>query len=152
MFNDNDEKNRYVYEIWNTLEARYLRVYPFLTDGEFRDLFGETVVRILESLNCKNEACGKCDFEIDCPYYSKMLDRCGIHLYKPVHCRLWHCYDCGPKHIIKEIRDLTGIFSDQLGPEEAGERIKQALESGQISKEEAEKRFLELIEGFRNGD
>lgn len=152
MFNNKVEKNRYVQKVWKTLEARYLQIYPFLTDSEFRDLFGDTVIRILASLDCKNEACGECDFEIDCPYYSKILDRCGIHLYKPVHCRLWHCYDCGPKHLIKEIRELTGIFSDQLGPEKVAEGIKQALESGQISKEKAEKKFQELIEGFRNSD
>ena len=150
MFNDPNEKNLYVDRIWKRLEIRYLQVFPFLTDGEFRELFGDKTIQILENLDCAHEACGKCDFEIDCPYYSKILDRCGINPYKPVHCRLWHCYDCGPEHLIREIRELTSIFSDQLGPERKAGQIKQALERGQISKEEAVKKFLELIEGFRN--
>jgi hypothetical protein len=45
---------------------------------------------------------------------------------------------------------LTGIFSDQLGPEEEARRIKDGLEGQRISKDEAERRFLQLIEEFRN--
>ena len=152
MFNDQQEKNRYVGKVLKILEERYLQVFPFLTDDEFRELFGDKTIQTLDNLDCANEACGKCDFEIDCPYYSKILDRCGIDPYKPVHCRLWHCYDCGPERVIREIRELTAIFSDQLGPERRAGQIKQALERGQISKEEAVERFLELIEGFRNND
>ena len=150
MFRDQKEKNRYIDKVWERLEARYLKVFPFLTDGEFRELFGDKTVQILEKLDCPNEGCGQCDFEIDCPYYSKMLDRCGIDPYKPVHCRLWHCYDCGPEPLIKQIRELTGIFSDQLGPEKEARRIKDGLEEEQISKDEAERKFRQLIEDFRN--
>ena len=150
MFKNQKEKNRYIDKVWERLEARYLTVFPFLTDGEFRELFGDKTIQILENLDCPNEGCGQCDFEIDCPYYSQMLDRCGIDPYKPVHCRLWHCYDCGPEPLIKQIRELTGIFSDQLGPEAEARRIKDGLEGQRISKDEAERRFLQLIEEFRN--
>jgi hypothetical protein len=150
MFKDQKEKIRYIDKVWERLEARYLTVFPFLTDGEFRELFGDKTIQILENLDCPNEGCGQCDFEIDCPYYSQMLDRCGIDPYKPVHCRLWHCYDCGPEPLIKQIRELTGIFSDQLGPEAEARRIKDGLEGQRISKDEAERRFLKLIEEFRN--
>ena len=150
MFRNQKEKNRYIDKIWERLEARYLQVFPFLTDGEFRELFGDKTIQILEKLDCPNEGCGQCDFEIDCPYYSKMLDRCGIDPYKPVHCRLWHCYDCGPEPLIKQIRELTGIFSDQLGPETEARRIKDGLEEERISRDEAERRFRQLIEEFRN--
>ena len=150
MFRDQKEKNRYIDKVWERLEARYLQVFPFLTDGEFRELFGDKTIQILEKLDCPNEGCGQCDFEIDCPYYSQMLDRCGINPYKPVHCRLWHCYDCGPEPLIKQIRELTGIFSDQLGPESEARRIKDGLEEERISRDEAERRFRQLIEEFRN--
>ena len=150
MFRDEKEKNLYVQEVWKELESRYLQIYPFLTENEFRDLFGEKVIKVIEKLDCSNEGCGQCDFEIDCPYYSKMLDRCGIDPYKPVHCRLWHCYDCGSEPLIKQIRELTGIFSDQLGPEKEARRIKDGLEKERISKDEAERRFRQLIEEFRN--
>ena len=150
MFRNQKEKNRYIDKVWERLEARYLQVFPFLTDGEFRALFGDKTIQILEKLDCPNEGCGQCDFEIDCPYYSQMLDRCGINPYKPVHCRLWHCYDCGPEPLIKQIRELTGIFSDQLGPESEARRIKDGLEEERISRDEAERRFRQLIEEFRN--
>jgi hypothetical protein len=150
MFRNQKEKNRYIDKIWERLEARYLQVFPFLTDGEFRELFGDKTIQILEKLDCPNEGCGQCDFEIDCPYYSQMLDRCGINPYKPVHCRLWHCYDCGPEPLIEQIRELTGIFSDQLGPESEARRIKDGLEEERISRDEAERRFRQLIEEFRN--
>lgn len=150
MFRDQRDKNLYVQAVWEKLESRYLRTYPFLTDSEFRDLFGEKVMGAIEKLDCPNEGCGQCDLEIDCPYYSQMLDRCGIDQYKPVHCRLWHCYDCGPEPIIKLIRELTGIFSDHLGPETKARRIKDGLEEERISKVEAEQAFQELIEDFRN--
>ncbi|NIQ92031.1 MAG: hypothetical protein GWN93_24840 [Deltaproteobacteria bacterium] len=150
MFRNQKEKNRYIDKVWERLEARYLQVFPFLTDGEFRELFGDKTIQILEKLDCPNEGCGQCDFEIDCPYYSQMLDRCGINPYKPVHCRLWHCYDCGPEPLIKQIRELTGIFSDQLGPESEARRIKDGLEEERISRDEAERRFRQLIEEFRN--
>jgi hypothetical protein len=150
MFKDQKEKIRYIDKVWERLEARYLTVFPFLTDGEFRELFGDKTIQILENLDCPNEGCGQCDFEIDCPYYSQMLDRCGIDPYKPVHCRLWHCYDCGPEPLIEQIRELTGIFSDQLGPEAEARRIKDGLEGQRISKDEAKRRFLQLIEEFRN--
>ena len=150
MFRNQKEKNRYIDKIWERLEARYLQVFPFLTDGEFRELFGDKTIQIIEKLDCPNEGCGQCDFEIDCPYYSQMLDRCGINPYKPVHCRLWHCYDCGPEPLIEQIRELTGIFSDQLGPESEARRIKDGLEEERISRDEAERRFRQLIEEFRN--
>ena len=150
MFRNQKEKNRYIDKVWERLEARYLQVFPFLTDGEFRELFGDKTIQILEKLDCPNEGCGQRDFEIDCPYYSQMLDRCGINPYKPVHCRLWHCYDCGPEPLIKQIRELTGIFSDQLGPESEARRIKDGLEEERISRDEAERRFRQLIEEFRN--
>jgi hypothetical protein len=150
MFKNQKEKNHYIDKVWEKLEARYLKVFPFLTDGEFRELFGDKTIQILENLDCPNEGCGQCDFEIDCPYYSQMLDRCGIDPYKPVHCRLWHCYDCGPEPLIKQIRELTGIFSDQLGPETEARRIKDGLEGGRISRDEAKKRFQQLIEKVRN--
>ena len=150
MFRDQKEKNRYVDKVWERLEARYLQVFPFLTDSEFRELFGDKTIQILEKLDCPNEGCGQCDFEIDCPYYSPMLDRCGIDPYKPVHCRLWHCYDCGPEPLIKQIRELTGIFSDHLGPEKEARRIKEGLEGDRISRDDAERRLQQLIEKFRN--
>jgi hypothetical protein len=149
VFSNSNEKQRYVQQVWEKLEAKYVQVYPFLTESEFRDLFGEKVIEIIENLDCLNEACGRCDLDIDCPYYSRMLERCGIDPYKPVHCRLWHCYDCGPEYIIREIRELTGIFSDQLGPEAQASEIKRSLEGAHISREEAERRFEQLIEDFR---
>jgi hypothetical protein len=150
VFRNQKEKNVYVQSVWKKLESRYLQIYPFLTDGEFQDLFGEKLIEVIEKLDCPNEGCGQCDVEIDCPYYSQMLDRCGIHPYKPVHCRLWYCYDCGPESIIKQMRELTGIFSDHLGPETEARRIKDGLEGKRISKAEAEKAFQELIENLRN--
>ncbi|MGD8372995.1 MAG: hypothetical protein PVF76_13140 [Syntrophobacterales bacterium] len=150
MFIDQMEKDNYVQQVWEKLQSRYIQVYPFLTESEFTDLFGYRVIQVIEKLTCLSEACGRCDLDIDCPYYSRMLDRCGIDTYKPVHCRLWHCYDCGPEEIIEDIRELTGIFADQLGPEMQAKHIKNELEKYRISKEEAEKQFKELIEAFRN--
>jgi Fe-S-cluster containining protein len=150
VFIDQNEKDRYIQKVWGKVQSKYLQVYPFLTESEFRDLFGEEVIKVIDKLDCPSEACGRCDLEIDCPYYSKMLDRCGIDPYKPVHCRLWHCYDCGPEHIIKDVRELTGVFSDQLGPEVQAMQIKCALERAHISREEAVKRFKQLIEEFRS--
>lgn len=150
MFSNQSEKNSYIENVWGKLQSRYLQVYPFLTESEFKDLFGEKVIKIIAKLDCPSEGCGRCDLGIDCPYYSGMLDRCGIDPYKPVHCRLWHCYDCGPEHIIREIRELTGIFADQLGPEMQARLIKCALEREHISKEEALEHFKQLIEEFRS--
>jgi hypothetical protein len=149
MFSDQSEKDRYIQKVWEKLQTKYIRVFPFLTESEFKDLFGEKVIRTIEKLDCPGEACGRCDLDIDCPFYSRTLNRCGIDPYKPVHCRLWHCYDCGPENIIMDIRQLTGIFSDQLGPEAEARRIKYALEGKLISKKKAEKRFMQLIEEFR---
>ena len=149
IFSDQHEKDLYVQGVWEKVESKYLQVYPFLTDHEFRDLFGEKLLNTLAVLNCPQENCGLCDTDIDCPFYSRKLDRCGIDPYKPVHCRLWHCYECGPRQIVKEIRELTGIFADQMGPEMRAKEIKDALERGELPADAARKRFEELIEEFR---
>ena len=150
IFSDQHEKDLYVQGVWEKVESKYLQVYPFLTDHEFRDLFGEKLLNTMGVLNCPQENCGLCDMDIDCPFYSRKLDRCGIDLYKPVHCRLWHCYECGPVHIVKDIRELTAIFADHMGPEMRAREIKRALEGGEVSAGAARKRFEELIEEFRN--
>ncbi|NVM23823.1 MAG: hypothetical protein HWN68_18845 [Desulfobacterales bacterium] len=150
IFADQKEKDLYVQEVFETLESKYFHVYPFLTGEEFWDLFGERVLRLVAKLNCSQEHCGLCDIDIDCPFYSRKLDRCGIDQYKPVHCRLWHCYESGPKEIVKDIRELTAIFADQMGPEAMARQIKDALERGDLSGDEARKRFVELVEEFRN--
>ena len=150
IFSDQDEKDLYVQEVWEKVESKYLQVYPFLTDSEFVDLFGKRLLSILAALNCPREKCGLCDTDVDCPFYSGKLDRCGIDPYKPVHCRLWHCYECGPEHIVRDIRELTAIFADHMGPEVRARKVKDALERGELSADVARKRFVELIEEFRN--
>ena len=152
MFFDHNEKNLYIQGVWEALESKYIRVYPFLTDAEFRDLFGEKVLNAIAVLNCPQENCGLCDTDIDCPFYSKKLDRCGIEPYKPVHCRLWHCYECGPLQLVKDIRELTAIFADQMGPEVKAGQIKGALERGELSQDAARKAFEGLVEEFRNNE
>lgn len=149
IFSDQKEKDLYIQGVWEKLEAKYLKVYPFLTEHEFGDLFGEKVLKLMAALNCPQEHCGLCDADIDCPFYSGKLDRCGIDPYKPVHCRLWHCYECGPDQIVKEIRELTAIFADQMGPETMTREIKDALERGDLSPDKATKRFMRFIEEFR---
>ena len=149
VFSDHKEKNLYVQGVWEKIESRYLEVYPFLTDEEFRDLFGEKVLKAMALLDCPKEDCGLCDMDIDCAFYSRKLDRCGIDTYKPVHCRLWHCYECGPDEIVKDIRELTAIFADHMGPETDAREIKDALERSDLPEDEAMKRFEELIERFR---
>lgn len=150
MFSDQNEKNLYVQGIWEVVESKYLGVYPFLTDAEFEDLFGEKVLNVIAVLDCPQENCGRCDIDIDCPFYSKKLDRCGIKPYKPVHCRLWHCYECGPLQLVKDIRELTAIFADQMGPEVEAGRVKDALERGELSQDAAKKAFERLVKEFRN--
>jgi Fe-S-cluster containining protein len=152
IFSDHHEKNLYVQGIWEAVESKYLRVYPFLTDAEFRDLFGEKVINAIDVLNCPQENCGLCDVDIDCPFYSRKLDRCGIEQYKPVHCRLWHCYACGDHQLVKDIRELTAIFADQMGPEVKARRIKGALQRGELSQDTAREAFERLVEEFRNQD
>ncbi len=51
---------------------------------------------------------------------------------------------------MKEIRELTAIFADQMGPEMQAKEIKDALERGPLSADEARRRLIELIEEFRN--
>jgi hypothetical protein len=150
MFFDQNEKDSYVHRVWERLESMYLQVYPFLTDDEFKDLFGEKVLNAMAALNCPQENCGVCDTDIDCPFYSRKLDRCGIEPYKPVHCRLWHCYECGPWHTVRDIRDLTAIFADHMGPEMKAREIKAALERGELSQDAAKEEFRQLIEEFRD--
>jgi Fe-S-cluster containining protein len=150
IFSGQHEKDLYIQEVWERLESKYLHVYPFLTDHEFRDLFGEKLLNAMAELNCPQENCGLCDTDIDCPFYSTKLDRCGIDPYKPVHCRLWHCYECGPGQIVKDIRELTAVFADQLGPEMKAREIKRALERGELSADGARERFAKLIKEFRN--
>ena len=150
IFSDQNEKGVYVQEVWEKVESKYLPVYPFLTDNEFRDLFGEKLLNILAALSCPRENCGLCDSDIDCPFYSRKLNRCGIDPYKPVHCRLWHCYECGPRQIVGEIRELTAIFADQMEPEIKAREIKDALERGEVSADVAIKGFEELIKEFRS--
>jgi Fe-S-cluster containining protein len=150
IFSGQDEKDLYIQEVWERLESKYLNVYPFLTDHEFRDLFGEKLLNAMAALNCPQENCGLCDTDIDCPFYSTRLDRCGIDPYKPVHCRLWHCYECGPGQIVRDIRELTSVFADQMGPEIKAREIKRALERGELSAAGAREKFLKLIKKFRN--
>ena len=150
IFSDQHEKDLYVQGVWEKLESKYLQVYPFLTDHEFRDLFGEKLLNAMALLNCPQENCGLCDTDIDCPFYSRKLDRCGIDPYKPVHCRPWHCYECGPGQTVKDIRELTAIFADQMGPEMRAREIKGALERGELSRDAARKKFEQLIEEFRD--
>ena len=150
IFSDQHEKDLYVQGVWEKLESKYLQAYPFLTDHEFRDLFGEKLINVMAVLNCPQENCGLCDIDIDCPFYSRKLDQCGIDPYKPVHCRLWHCYECGPAQIVKDIRELTAIFADHMGPETRAREVKDALERGGISADAARKKFEQLIEEFRN--
>jgi len=150
IFSDQTEKDLYVQGVWEKLESKYLQVYPFLTDDEFADLFGEKLINAMAVLNCPQENCGLCDEDIDCPFYSRKLDRCGIQRHKPVHCRLWHCYECGPWHIIKDLRELTAIFADHMGPAPEARRVKEAMEKGALSADEAMKRYEELVKNFRN--
>jgi hypothetical protein len=51
---------------------------------------------------------------------------------------------------VKEIRELTAVFSDQLGPEGQAARIKEALERGTLTAGMATREFERLIEIFRN--
>lgn len=150
MFSNQHEKDLYIQGVWEELESKYLEVYPFLTDDEFKDLFGEKVLHAMAVLNCPQENCGECDIDIDCPFYSGKLDRCGIEPYKPAHCRLWHCYECGPAQIVRDIRELTAIFADQIGPETTAREIKDDLERGELSQDTARKKFELLIEEFRS--
>jgi Fe-S-cluster containining protein len=150
IFSDQEEKDSYIQGVWERLESDFLHLYPFLSDEEFEDLFEEKIINAMAALNCPQQHCGLCDTDIDCPFYSKKLERCGIHRYKPVHCRLWHCYECGPEPLVKDIRELTAIFSDQMGPEIEARQIKAAMERGDLSADEAKKRYVSLIEEFRN--
>jgi hypothetical protein len=150
IFSGQDEKNLYIQKVWERLESKYLHIYPFLTDHEFKDLFGEKVLNAIAVLNCPQDKCGLCDTDIDCPFYSTRLDRCGIDPYKPVHCRLWHCYECGPGQIVKDLRELTAVFADHMGPETKARDIKKALERAELSAHGAIERFVKLIQEFRN--
>jgi Fe-S-cluster containining protein len=150
IFSGQDEKNLYIQKVWERLESKYLHIYPFLTDHEFNDLFGEKVLNAIAALNCPQDKCGLCDTDIDCPFYSTRLDRCGIDPYKPVHCRLWHCYECGPGQIVKDLRELTAVFADHMGSETKAREIKKALERAELSADGAIERFVKLIQEFRN--
>lgn len=149
IFSGQYEKDFYVQGVFEELQSKYLHLYPFLTDDEFRDLFGEKVLDAMAILNCPQESCGRCDTDIGCAFYSKKLDRCGIDSYKPVHCRLWHCYECGPAQTVRDIRELTAIFADQMGPELTAREIKDGLERGELSGDAARRKFEQLIEEFR---
>lgn len=151
MFKNKKERVIYIEKVLERIESNYLQVYPFLTNDEFHDLFGEKVINAIAGLNCLKEKCGLCDIEINCPFYSEKLDRCGIDRYKPVHCRLWHCYQCGLKEIVKELRELTSIFADQIGPEKEARKIKQSLEKQDLTPKEAKEKYVKLIEKYRNG-
>ena len=150
IFSDQHEKDVYVQGVLEELQSKYLHVYPFLTDDEFRNLFGEKVLHAMATLNCPQENCGRCDIDINCPFYSRKLDRCGIEPYKPVHCRLWHCYECGPAETVRDIRELTAIFADQMGPEVMAREVKDALEKGQLTQGAAREKFEQLIKDFRD--
>jgi hypothetical protein len=51
---------------------------------------------------------------------------------------------------VKDIRELTAVFADQMGPEAKASQIKGALERGELSQDAAKKAFGRLIEEFRN--
>lgn len=151
LFQDDKDKGVYVARILERIESHYLQVYPFLTDEEFRNLVGGKVINAISALNCPEERCGLCDVNIDCPFYSKRLDMCGIDMYKPVHCRLWHCYQCGPKEVVDQLRELTSLFADQMSLKNDAQGIKEALERGDITVEEAKRRYITLVEEYRKG-
>ncbi len=152
LFQDEKDKTFYIGKILEKIECHYLQVYPFLTDHEFYSLFGEKVINAISSLNCPREKCGLCDIEINCPFYSKRLDKCGIDKYKPVHCRLWHCYRCGPKEVVEQLRELTSLLADQIGFKKEAQEIKQSLEKGDITEKEAKTKYIRLIEGYRRAN
>ncbi|MBE9542455.1 MAG: hypothetical protein IMF01_09060 [Proteobacteria bacterium] len=54
------------------------------------------------------------------------------------------------EHIVRDIRELAAIFADHMGPEVRARKVKDALERGELSADVARKRFVELIEEFRN--
>jgi Fe-S-cluster containining protein len=151
LFKDNKEKSIYVAKVLERIESQYLHVYPFLTDEEFLNLMGDKVMNAISALNCPGEICGLCDVDIDCPFYSRRLDVCGIGMYKPVHCRLWHCYQCGPKEVVDQLRELTSLLADQLSLKTDAQEIKDALERDDITVEEARRRFIRLVEEYRRG-
>jgi hypothetical protein len=53
---------------------------------------------------------------------------------------------------VKDIRELTAIFADQMGPEVKAGQIKGALERGELSQDAAKKAFQRLVEQFRQED
>ncbi len=151
LFKDDKDKGLYVAKILERIESQYLHVYPFLTDEEFLDLVGDKVINAISALNCPGERCGLCDVDIDCPFYSKRLHVCGTDMYKPVHCRLWHCYQCGPKEVVDQLRELTSLLADQMSLKTDAQEIKETLERGDITVEEARRRFTRLVEKYRRG-
>jgi hypothetical protein len=50
---------------------------------------------------------------------------------------------------VRDIRELTAIFADQMGPELTAREIKDGLERGELSGDAARRKFEQLIEEFR---
>lgn len=107
--------------IENFLEhVEYLDRLPLITDGEMDGLFGEEVSAAVAGLNNYNQAkeiCMNCESRCcqatGCELYAAQFERCPIHDFRPVVCRLHFChrfYDAGSS-LLKELGD---IFFDSL--------------------------------------
>ncbi|MFC2014652.1 hypothetical protein ACFLUP_01520 [Chloroflexota bacterium] len=93
---------------------------PLITDSEVNELFGEEVASVLVVLNRygqKGEICLHCDSRCckiaRCELYAPQFEKCPIHDFRPVVCRLHFCHKfaVSDNSMIKEIGD---IFFDSL--------------------------------------
>jgi len=101
----------------------------FVTDGEFRWLYGREVVAVaaeLEGHDRKESLClrcgGQCCRDIGCELYAPQFSQCPIHEFRPIACRLHFChrFDAAGRSLSLDLRD---VFAGSLkaAEERAGE-------------------------------
>ena len=85
-------------ELKKTLDDKNWRSahYPFMTDEEFKSVFGEEIVRLvtfLDEASAKDcqECGGACCQRIKCGMFSSKFEKCPIYHYRPPKCRLYYC-------------------------------------------------------------
>jgi hypothetical protein len=102
----------------------------FLTDGDFKELFGEQIYRLVSIMNAAaGKICapcnGYCCRNINCQFYSEYFSTCPIFDRRPRECRYHFCnevFNAAP--LTKEEKDLMQQPIEELICGDRGEIAK----------------------------
>jgi hypothetical protein len=144
-----------------------------VTDDELRSLFGAELAAVVDELArderyaglCRRCG-GNCCAEIGCELFAPELDRCPIHAYRPIACRLHYChlFDAAHRELVIALRDVFLACQGEAAPDLEGppllhsapglaSRLRPLVEemlAGRLSRAEGARRIAAEVARYRS--